>query len=194
VVTFFEAAVRTAVQQLVDFGTPFNARGVKVLARGSIRDSATLLLAIHADQVSLGDVVAYSISTHDIGNVISAFELLIGNDFKQRIASIRDRREVELDKKPDDPIIPDLNQTLSMLNRVLEVRHIVIHEIPAEPPYKSDDLGRFIDHTYKFVSALEWLVTELRLGKVPLTRADMNTEQRRRTTEAREDLTALSRK
>jgi hypothetical protein len=135
--------------------------------------------------VSSYDLVAYSISTNDIGSVISAFEVLIGDDFKQRIALIRDRREVELYKKPDEPIISDLNQTLSTLNRVLQVRHIVIHEIPAEPPYESDDVGRFIDHAHNFVSALEWLVSELRFGKMPLTQADMNTWQRRRATEAR---------
>jgi hypothetical protein len=184
-VTLLENAIRVAVKQLVDFGTPFSGRGINILARGSIKDSATLLAAIHTDQVSLGNLVAHSISTNDVGNVISAFELLNGNDFKQRIALVRDRVEVELFQKPDEPIMSGLNQTLGILSRMLQVRHIVIHEIPAEPPYQFDDLGRFIDHTYKFVAALEWLVTELLFGKVPLTQTDMNIEQGKRATEAR---------
>jgi hypothetical protein len=105
VVTFVENGIRIAVKQLVDFGAPFNARGINILARGSIKDSASLLLAVHIDQVSLGDLVAYSISTNDIGGVISALEVLIGKDFKQRLAFVRDRREVEINKKPDDTAV-----------------------------------------------------------------------------------------
>jgi hypothetical protein len=68
---------------------------------------------------------------------------------------------------------------------LLEVRHIVVHEIPVTPPYQSDELGLSMDHAYKFVSALEWLVTEVLFGKVPLAQTDMNIEHARHATEAR---------
>jgi Lysozyme inhibitor LprI len=190
-VAYLENAIRVAVKQLVDFGSPFNARGIKLLARGSIKDSATLLLAVHTDQVSLGDLISHSISTNDMGSIINTLELIIGENFKHDISSIRNRFEVEIEHKPDVPIIDDLDQTIRIINRMIEVRHIVIHEMPTKTPYKSDDLGCFIGHAYQFISALEWLVMELQFGRVPLTQADINIDAGKRAEESREKLDAI---
>jgi len=110
-VTLFENAIRFSVKQLVDHGNPFNSRGIALLAKGSIKDSASLLLAVHTDQVSLGDLVAHAVPTNDIESVISAFELLIGEDFKQQLSTQKVRQAIEIDGKPDKPIILDLAQT-----------------------------------------------------------------------------------
>jgi len=60
------------------------------------------------------------------------------------------------------------------LSRLFQVRHILVHEIPAEQPYKSDEIEGFFTACGEFLSAVDQIVaTELR-GHYPLTQTDMN--------------------
>jgi len=71
---------------------------------------------------------------------------------------------------------------------VIEVRNIIVHEIPAKAAFEAGELPALTDHVDQFVSALEWLVVETRFGKRPLTQAEINIEIIKETEQGREQL------
>ena len=172
--TLLENAARGTVQHLVDHGAPYTANGVKLLAKGSIKDAAALLLAIHEEQLSLGSLVAHSISTNNVSGIINSLDAVVGEDIKTKLLSVRDSWRAEVEKKPDEPIIKNLSETISTVERVLKTRHIVVHELPQKRPYQRDEVSAFIQEIKNFLLALELVVSGMLYGKVRMTQTDIN--------------------
>ena len=64
------------------------------------------------------------------------------------------------------PSLPIYLKTLSQLDRLLRVRHILVHELPRVRPYAEEELPDFLAHAKQFLTALEWLQVGHLYGKV----------------------------
>jgi uncharacterized protein YecT (DUF1311 family) len=170
--TILEVFVREAIRELIDLGSPYNE-----LAKGfskNLRIDFLIALNLQGQKLSLGDFIAHTVAVSDIDQVIASFEILIPN-FRENMAKTHERWTEDMDEWPDlPPIIDDMDDVLGKLKRLLTIRHIVTHEVPAEKPYDKLELGPLIDATLHFAVALDWLLVEKLQGHLPRQQLTMN--------------------
>lgn len=169
-VTIIEVFVRDAVREAVDRGPPYIDRAER-LVKGTKID---FLFAqnIQGKHISLGDIVAYSLSTNDITQILATFETLFPN-FRTGICEVYDRVEVEIYGKPKRPIIGDIDQLVNYLAKLFTARHIATHELPVNAPYDLVDMPEFLRCAKEFIDATQEYLTNELDGHVPLTQTEM---------------------
>lgn len=191
-VTLLETTVRALVAQAVDGGEPYRERGAALLARAGGRAlTVDVLLSVSAQQLTLGHLVSHAISTSSLADILSALRTILGEGVRDGLAAATERWSE--DEGKDVPrIIPDIDACLGSVDRLLAVRHILVHEMPRSSPYDPGELPAFIEHVRAFVSALRWLLVERTQGRVPRTQTEMNGWAARACAEAEDELAALT--
>ena len=124
--------------------------------------------------ITLGDIVAHSVSVNAFAQVLGYFETLLGKPLRPLLASAVDRWATEIEKQTSNPIISDFDFLAGTLTRLFEVRHIICHEIPKKTVYTIGDLDEFLIQSMRFAKALEEVLRFEMYGLVPLTQTDMN--------------------
>ena len=169
--TLLEVFTRELVREIIDTGSPYVERAAQI-SKGAKLDFV-FAMNLHGKKISLGEFVSHSLSLNGISQITSVLESLLPG-YREQLASVQDRWAVEMNGQPERPIISDIDKLFFHLSKLFEVRHIITHEIPANPPYASDDLASFLSSTKEFLDATDWYVTDKLEGKVPLTQLDMN--------------------
>jgi uncharacterized protein YecT (DUF1311 family) len=170
-VTLIEVFVREVIREIVDYGPPYLDMAEK-LAKGA-RIDFVFASKLQGQKLSIGDLVAHSISVSSPTNIIAAFEGLIP-DFTASLKLSHPRWSEEVDTWPQSPTIQDFDRTLSALTKLFEVRHILTHEFPRERPYESKEIGGFLVATRELLIAIDWVIVDKLRGSVPRTQAMMN--------------------
>ncbi|HZY68818.1 MAG TPA: hypothetical protein VFE52_09530, partial [Devosia sp.] len=162
IVTIIEVFVREVVRELVDAGNPYLQRAEQ-LAKGARLDFA-MLSGLQGKKVSVGDLIAHTITVSEPARIISYFESLIP-DFLNRLRGSHERWTEEREKWPLTPIIRDYEVMMKQLTRLFSVRHIVTHELPMEPTFDPAEIEEFLATAIEFVEAVSWLtVAELKVA------------------------------
>jgi hypothetical protein len=170
-VTLMEVFTRGWISTFVDHGTPYTARAVALIK--TLKIDYELVREIQGRTITLGDIVAHSVSLNNFGQFIAAFEVLAGEGFVSRIARVEDRWKTEIGGESAIPIIPDAHAMCAALDRLFEIHHILVHEYPRTPVYRPDEISPMLQAAANFASATNESCTELLYGKLPLTNADM---------------------
>ena len=170
-VTIIEVFVREVVREIVDHGQPYMDRSEK-LAKGAKIDFV-FASNLHGQKLSIGDLVAHTISVSNPALIISYFEGLIP-DFVQKLKLSHERWSEDTATWPLPPIISNFNETIANLARLFEVRHIVAHELPRRESYEIAEISGFLTASAEFLDATDWLVVETLKGAVPRTQLAMN--------------------
>jgi uncharacterized protein YecT (DUF1311 family) len=170
-VTIVEASVQNAVKDLVDNGGDYFLRSKTLF--GAIKINFDYLSAIQGKQISIGDLVAHSVSVNRLENVLTVFSTLV-DDFVNKLKTIHDRVAVELHGEPIKPIIDNYDEVARNMSRLFEVRHILVHEIPRKKPYEVKDIDIFIASCEPFCKALDAVISKETHGDYPLTQVEMN--------------------
>ena len=139
--------------------------------RGSKLDYGTAK-NLYGRSLTLGEVIAHSISLSRIDAVISAYTYLLP-DFLERLGSITERW-IEEREQPQEPILADATATIGMVGRMMLVRHILTHELPDKPPYQVEDIAPFLTETAALLQAIDWLITAELYDYVPASQSQMN--------------------
>ena len=171
--TIIEHSLRGVVQDAVDHGEPYKAVGIRMISKWSGRTVAEALAAFSEKKVTIGQLVSFGFSVGNLAEILSTLEGIFGADLRDEFSAVETKWS-EPEKNTDGPIINNLEQTLSTIDRLLKVRHIVVHERPLEPPYSRTDVDMFIEHAGRFVRALHWIVVGKLYGTVPYTQTEMN--------------------
>jgi uncharacterized protein YecT (DUF1311 family) len=172
VVTLLEVFTRAWIATFVDFGTPYVERGIAFAK--NIKLDYELVREIQGRTITLGDVIAHSVSLNTFGQMTAAFETLIDEGFVPRISRVVDRRRVEAAGEPPVPIISDPEAMAATLNLLFRVRHILVHEYPKHPVYAgTEDISAMLEAAADFASAANDACTEILYGKVLLSNVEM---------------------
>jgi hypothetical protein len=166
-VTILEDVIRGAVVQAVNHGDPYASRGISLIARWPSKLVADALLAIKDERLTLGDLVSHGFSTGRVDEIIATLRVVFGDRFREELASTT-TYWTEDKGKDLAPIISNIDLTLATVDRLLQVRHIVVHETPRKPPYSKADLSDFFLYAAQFASALGWFCTGRVHGTVPM--------------------------
>jgi len=170
-VTIIEVIVRESIRELVDQGSPFLTRAKGIL--GSTKFDFLFAQNLHGQKLSVGDIVAHSVSVNRIDSIISIFETLAPN-FVGDLKKSHPRWTEDVQSWPLPPIIRDYSAMMDTLTIMFAARHILTHEIPHEKPYDINSIDSFLINTQEFIAATDWLMVANLHGSVPRTQAEMN--------------------
>jgi hypothetical protein len=94
---------------------------------------------------------------------------VFGADFKNCLADTRKHwiHDAGEDITEIPCIIENLNETIAAIDKLLRVRHILVHEVPRHSPYDKEDLLKFADHVLAIVDAVDCAITTKMHGRPP---------------------------
>ena len=190
-VTLIEVYMRSRAAELIDTGSPYVERAQGLIGSAGLKIDYPLAAAISGKKISLGQLVAHTIPCNTFGDFVNCFSKLFDFDLFGRIRDIHDRVAVELGGEPKTSIIEDVDALRSVLARLFECRHIMVHELPDQAPCSEADLDQYIDMTHQLLRATDGYVDWLLHGDYPLTQGDMNAKAAESAAEANEQLTIL---
>jgi uncharacterized protein YecT (DUF1311 family) len=72
-----------------------------------------------------------------------------------------------------DPIIKDVDGNLRRLGEIFTARHILVHELANQRPYRDEDIADFCSATAAFVEACDWITVKHIEGTIPYTQTQM---------------------
>lgn len=172
-VTIIEVFTREAIRELVDAGSPYLEKA-EALAKGAKLDFA-LLAGLQGRKVSIGDLIAHTVSINEPGRIVAYLSALIP-DFVGRLKTSHARWLEEMADWPLEPIIADYDNMMASLTRLFTVRHILTHELPRDPAFDTDEIAGFLGAAANFIEATDWVIVETLRGAVPRTQIEMNSQ------------------
>ncbi|MGO8088629.1 lysozyme inhibitor LprI family protein [Rhizobium leguminosarum] len=185
-VTVLEVFTRLIVAEMVDSDAPdFSER-----ARNLVKDRKLDFLfadSISKEDLTIGDIVGHAISVSSLDSLLGALRALVP-DLEMELLAAHSRWTEDLDRFPLDPIIKDYEKTKIALKRLFEIRHVMVHEIPAEKPFEDDDIEVFCEAVSNFVSGCDWMTVKLIEDTIPFTQTQMTHNAAASVAEAEEEL------
>lgn len=169
IVTLLEVFVRTWIEDLVDKGAPYVERAASLKA--DIKYDFAIARSLHGGVVTMGQLVAHSVSLNKLDAIVAVFETLLGVNFFDELGRMHRRT---MTKTPVGPIIEDLPALRRSLGRLFELRHILVHELPAKTPYQPAEIAQLLEAAQKFVEATDETINSMLYGDYPLTQTEMN--------------------
>ena len=133
-ITLLEVFSRAWIADLVDHGAPYAERAVEI-SKG-LKFDHDVVSAIQGSKITLGELVAHSVSLNSLEQVAYCLETLLADKFIQ--SNWPETQEKER------------NRILASLSRLFEVRHILCHECPNVSPYGLDEVEPFLSSASKF--------------------------------------------
>lgn len=161
--TITEVFFRSSVAALIDLGSPYLGRASK-LVKNNLFDLESVL-ALSGKQVSLGEFIASQVKFGSLDRIIGVMRSLLERDYPAELMSIRSDMPLGMwdETASGDPLIDDLDGMCRNVQRMIEVRHILIHEIPDKPVFAVDEIRGFYDAVYLLIrttDALVWNVVD----------------------------------
>jgi uncharacterized protein YecT (DUF1311 family) len=169
--TIIEVYVRETVREVVDSSATYLDRAEPLLKNAKF--DFLIAKQLHGQRVTMGDIVANSVSVSDLEHIINIYETLLPG-YRSALPTVRERWIEDQDADRRVPIIEDVAQLLACIKRLFQVRHIVTHEMPYSAPYSIENIPEFLASAGKFLSATDWFLTGELRGEVPQTQASMN--------------------
>lgn len=174
IVTMLEVFLRHWIEKLIDHGAPYVERASKLSQ--NLKYDFAIARSLQGGSVSLGQLIAHSISLSQLEPIASTFNALLDQDFFIALSKVRDRWAVELEGDAAVPIIRDISEVRKTLAKLFDARNILVHEMPKLPPHEVEDVAGFLDQSTEFVQAAEELFASLIYGQYPLTQMGMNAD------------------
>lgn len=171
-VTLLEVFTRRNLAGLVDHDRRFTDRALNLSQQ--IKIDLALVRDVQGRVITLGDILAHSVSVNSFDQIVGYFETLLGRSIRPLLEKAVDRWSTEVEKTSAGPIISDFDALARCLTRLFEVRHILCHEAPRESVYGDSDVEEYLDNAIRLAKALHEILTFERFGLVPLTQTDMN--------------------
>ncbi len=172
-VKLIEVFTRDAVKILVDSGEPYLSKSNK-LVKG-FKVDLEYARRLEGKVLTIGDVIAHSISLSNSGSVFSVFNDLI-DDFAQKLKNSHPRWTEEKETWPLEPIISDVKLLKKNLNQLFQARNIIAHELPTKRPFETRDIPIWITSTKQFVDACDWILVECTKGSIARTQIQMSND------------------
>lgn len=172
-VTIIEVFTREAIRELIEEGSPYLEKA-EALSKGARLDFA-LLAGLQGRKVSIGDLIAHTVSINEPGRIVAYLSALIP-DFVQRLKVSHPRWIEEREEWPLDPIISDYDLMMANLSSLFTVRHIVTHELPSEPAFQTSQIDGFLRAAGEFIEAADWVLVETLRDAVPRTQTEINAQ------------------
>lgn len=189
IVTIIEVFLRHWIEVFIDHGAPYVERASRL---GSIKYDFAIARSLQGGSISLGQLIAHSVSLGNLDAICAVFEVLLGRSLFEAIAQTRDRWKERFEAPTEmRPIISDLAFIRKTLGQLFDVRNILVHEMPENRTHEEADVSKFLDASVQFLHAAEEEFLLLLYNKAPMTQAEMNQDAADRHAQAMLELEEL---
>lgn len=171
-VTLLEVFLRSWLEELIDSGAPYVERASKLNL--NIKYDFAIAHSLQGGTVTFGELFSHSVSFSDLASICTTFDKILDDDLFAAITNTRDRWEVRQRGEAIGPIVQDIARLKRNIARLLEVRNILVHEIPDAKPYEPDDISVYFDSVSAFMYAMQEHFASLRYPDSPMTQREMN--------------------
>ena len=161
-----------AIKELIDSGEPYLRNSRQLLRREGY--DIDILMGLHGETITIGEVISQHPSITSLGHVIATIDAVMGSDFRSAITAVCDRWKVDVENKPMQLIIFNLDETFGHVEHTFRLRHILCHEAASAIEIQREEVERCIHHTSAFLRASDELISQTLFPDAPLTQADMN--------------------
>ena len=172
IIACVEAYLRMAIQDLIDAGEPFLSNAERAAA--TLKLDFEVLRAVHGKAITVGELIAHSVSLSRLDHIDSTLSGLLGTGFLAGLRITTNRWANEVMGRPSAPILADPDAVFADVARTFELRHIICHEIASAYPIKSDEVERCFKSCLSFLRAADEFISEALQPGAPLTQTDMN--------------------
>jgi uncharacterized protein YecT (DUF1311 family) len=173
-VTLLEVFLRRWLERLIDKGAPYVERASKLNL--NLKFDFPIAKGLQGGVVTFGELFAHSVSLSEMSSICSTFDKILDEDLFEAIRNTRNRWEERQNGRVGEPIIPDINAVRNSIARLLEVRHILVHEFPLESPSTDVELSSLVDNATLFLQAADEHFANLLFPNYPMTQAEMNNQ------------------
>lgn len=160
IVNVIENTFRSSIRRIVDSKKEYKANSFVLLKQHTqkmgVAEITMTMKHIDGREFSWGEFISHIVPCNFLEDIVHAFQNTMGGDFKMRIGAVHERW-VE-DDGLGQPIIENTNETFGTINKILQIRHIIVHETPECKPYDASSISMYLHHAIRFVDALSWLV------------------------------------
>lgn len=178
-VTIVEVSVRRNIARMIDHGAPYLKRAVDIAKH--VKMDFEIVSNIQDRAITLGDLISHSLPISSVQQIHAAITCLLAQDFRVAIEKVTD-------PSPAAPIgsllIADYDRMAKNLNRLFEVRHVLVHELPRRPIYRADEITGLLEAAYELSHGVAELVHFDMYGETPRDQTSMNQAAYKRHTEA----------
>lgn len=172
IVTALEVFTRECVAELIDSGEPYISRARDIVK--NLKFDFEITRSLVDKRVSFGELASHVMSFNSISDIDFVLSVLTDTPFDKLLESVTKRWNVEILGEPADPIVSDVPALRASIQRIFEVRHVLVHEMPELEPFSKYEIEKFIESGLNFTEALGEVVGTLIHGQYPLTQLEMN--------------------
>lgn len=189
IVACLETFFRLSIKQIIDYGEPYLSNAESILPKNNI--GFDVLKGLHGDTITIGDVISHSISTSNLGHIVSYLNNLLKIDFINEVSNVKDRWAIEIEEKPDEPIISSPDELFKYISKTFELRHIFCHETASNLKLHDKDIEKCFEYSLIFLKASEELINQIIYPNAPLTQTDINIQTHKDYTSEKTNLDSL---
>jgi uncharacterized protein YecT (DUF1311 family) len=190
IVTMLEVFLRHWIETFIDHGAPYVERAS--MLGPNIKYDFAIAHSLQGGSVSLGQLIAHSVSLSRLDAVCAVFKVLLGGDLFGAIAKTRDRWKDQFDPLTEGkPIIADVTHVRNIVGRLFDVRNIIVHEIPENKTHEGTDVSEFLDASAQFLHAAQEEFLFLLYGNTPMSQAETNQDAANRHAQAMAELEGI---
>jgi hypothetical protein len=171
-VTLLEVFLRRWLERLIDTGSPYVERASKLNL--NLKFDFPIAKGLQGGVITFGELFAHSVPLSEMSSICATFEKILESDLFEAIRNTRDRWEEKQTGQQGKTIISDVDAMRASMARLLEVRHILVHEFPLEAPCTDAELLVLIDHATLFLQAADEHFANLIFPDYPMTQSEMN--------------------
>ncbi|MGO6784023.1 lysozyme inhibitor LprI family protein [Rhizobium ruizarguesonis] len=187
--TILEVFVRSMVGQMVDSSEEVFAERARLLVK-DLKLDFIFADSIEKQKFSPGDIVAHAISLSSVDAIMKVLTTLLP-DAKEELRTSHRRWTEDEDRFPLEPIIADIDSTLRLLSEIFTARHILVHELSGQRPYKDEDVAEFCRATAAFIEACDWVAVKHIEGTLAFTQTQMQIDAVQALEAAEEEVAGL---
>lgn len=173
IVACMEGYFKLAIAELIDSSDTFLTNASTLFGNKSKTDFETVK-ALAGKKLSVGELLAHTVSYSSLENINSALSAVIGAKFLTALKETHDRWDHEVNQKPMIPIIKDPDSVYANVNNIFLMRHIVCHELASDYQFDFDEIGLCFKDCINFLDAAKEYLSNLIEPDYPLTQSAMN--------------------
>ncbi|MBV7522121.1 lysozyme inhibitor LprI family protein [Ensifer sp. ENS12] len=187
--TILEVFVRSMVGQMVDSSEEIFAERARLLVK-DLKLDFIFADSVERQKFSPGDIVAHAISLSSIDAIMKVLTTLLP-DAKEELRTSHRRWTEDQDGFPLEPIIEDIDTTMRLLSGIFTARHILVHELSGQRPYKDENVAEFCSAAAAFIEACDWITVKHIEGTLPFTQTQMMIDAVQNLEAAEEEVAGL---
>ncbi len=166
--SLLEVYVRWEIRNLINSGDPRFIRNIRI-DELAVRIDHDLLISIHGQRVTVGDLVAHSVKLSDFDAVNKTLSQLLQAGFVDLVKNAREPEDRRAQGADAPPIIPSISDVLSKVKRTFNLRHIVSHEAHLRNAVSLNEIKELCSACYQFARASRYAIAHYIDPNAPLT-------------------------